>query len=242
MSKTLTVITVTYNAERTLEKTLRSVIGQTVFSEQVEYILVDGGSTDSTMEVVERYRPHFAHIVSEKDHGIFDAMNKGVKLATAPWVVFINADDALYNNRTIEELHLDTEKPDHIVYGDHLEVYPDGREQQAKANPFWQHPEWIMGLGICHQSIYAPTQWMQEHPFAWKEYPHCADFEAMYHWHQQGKSFSYVERPLCRFAWGDGFSSQPKARMSVLAENARIMGRYHSLTHFKMIIRTWLGI
>lgn len=240
--KCLTIITVTYNAEKSIEKTLRSVISQTVFADQVEYIVIDGGSKDSTLAIVNRYADHITHIVSEPDHGIYDAMNKGVALATAPWVVFVNADDTFFSPDTIELLNLEQQQPDHILYGDHLTVYPDGREELTKGTPFWEHPELIMGLGICHQSIYCPTEWMRLHPFQWQIYNYCADFEAMYYWRRQGKNFTYVGRPLSRFAWGDGFSSTPKARMKVLEQNARITGRYYSLKHLKMIIRICLGL
>lgn len=242
MNYQVSIITVTYNAASSIEKTLLSVFKQSVFTEQIEYIIVDGGSTDGTLDIINRYRPQLAHIVSEPDHGIYDAMNKGARLASAPWILFMNADDELYDRQTIERLHLNQRVADHILYGDHIITNRNNAEQPAQAAPFWQHPELIGGLGICHQSIYMPTLWMLEHPFCWQQYRYCADFESVYYWYTQGKRFDYIPRPLCKFEQGEGFSSKPEVWLRLLDENARITGRRHSLTYYKICIRHILGI
>lgn len=242
MSYQVSVITVTFNAARSVEKTIRSVISQTVFAEQVQYIVIDGGSSDGTLDIIRRYKDKVSHIVSETDHGIYDAMNKGVKLATAPWVLFMNADDALYDEHTIESLHLEQRQPDHLIYGDHIITHSDGSQMEGKASPFWQNPERIAGVGICHQSIYMPTQWMKEHPFRWRDYRYCADFEALYFWRGKGYRFEYIPRPLCRFEQGEGFSSRPEVQLKLLEENARIVGHRHSITYYKLWLKFRLGI
>ena len=239
--KSLSVITVTRNAAATIEATLRSIVGQTVFAEQIEFIVIDGASADGTPDIVRQLVPD-AHLLSEPDQGIYDAMNKGLSLATAPWVLFMNAGDSLYDTTTVEQLHLDTRTPDHIIYGDHIVTHTDGSEMPAVALPFWQFPQYICGLGICHQSIYMPTAWMQQHPFDWQQYPHCADFEAIHYWHAQGKRFDYIARPLCRFEQGAGFSSRPEVQLLLLDENARIVGRRHSWTYYKLFLRYKLHI
>lgn len=88
------IITVTYNAENVLEDTIQSVITQTY--KNVEYIIVDGKSTDKTMEIVGRYKEHIHTVVSERDKGLYDAMNKGIALATGDYVCFLNAGDELH--------------------------------------------------------------------------------------------------------------------------------------------------
>lgn len=242
MNPQISIITVTYNAAQYIEKTLLSVLSQTVYDEQIEYIIVDGGSTDGTLQIIEPYRDRISHIVSEPDRGLYDAMNKGARMASAPWILFLNADDTLFDQQTIELLHLDRRTPDHIIYGDHIITHRDGSEQPSKAAPFWEHPELIAGLGICHQSLYMPTQFMQRHPFAWEEFRYCADFEAVHYWYSQGKRFDYIEKPLCRFEKGEGFSSRPEVWLRLLDENARITGRRHSLTYYKIWLRYKLGI
>ena len=88
------IITVTYNAEDTLERTLQSVAQQTY--PHIEHLIIDGASTDKTLEIAHRY-PH-AILHSEPDHGLYDAMNKGLRLATGDFLCFLNAGDTLHNN------------------------------------------------------------------------------------------------------------------------------------------------
>ena len=88
------VITVTYNAEKVLEDTIQSVIAQTYH--HVEYIIVDGASKDGTLSIIDRYRPRIHTVVSEPDKGLYDAMNKGIRLATGDYLCFLNAGDSFH--------------------------------------------------------------------------------------------------------------------------------------------------
>ena len=87
----ISVITVCYNSAKTLERTLRSVVEQDY--QDVEHILIDGGSSDGSADILAAYRTGLAHLVSEPDHGIYDAMNKGLALARGEIICFLNADD-----------------------------------------------------------------------------------------------------------------------------------------------------
>lgn len=238
--KHLTVITVTYNAASVLEKTILSVIGQTAFS-QIEFILVDGGSKDDTLQIARQYESSFSRIVSEPDHGIYDAMNKGAKLANAPWIVFMNAGDSFYDEQTVASLHLESQQPNHLIFGDCVRVYSDGRQELRKANPFFRVRNHVPSIGICHQSIYLPTAWMQEHPYRWEEYPHCADFEQIHAFHHAGRSLQYVDRPLSLYSYGEGFSSSANSISKVFEENASIMNMRGSLLYYKQKFNLWLS-
>lgn len=87
----VTVVTVCFNSESTIERTFKSVFNQNY--PNLEYIVIDGGSTDGTLAIVDRYRDRIAHVISERDGGIYDAMNKGVRLATGEWIHILNSDD-----------------------------------------------------------------------------------------------------------------------------------------------------
>src|SRR5215217_1386671 len=87
----LSVITVVYNNVKDIERTMLSVLGQTY--KAIEYIVIDGQSTDGTLQVVEKYKSSLAKIISEKDKGIYDAMNKGISLATGNYIIFMNSGD-----------------------------------------------------------------------------------------------------------------------------------------------------
>lgn len=95
------IITVTYNAEKVLEDTIQSIVTQSY--KNVEYIIVDGGSTDGTLTIVNKYKEHIHTIVSEPDKGLYDAMNKGIKLATGDYLCFLNAGDGLHEDDTLYE-------------------------------------------------------------------------------------------------------------------------------------------
>lgn len=101
MESTISVITVTLNSDKFIEQTIQSVLNQTY--KNIEYIVVDGGSTDGTLSIFEKYKDAIDHIISEKDEGIADAMNKGVALATGDYVIFIQADDYFQNAASLEE-------------------------------------------------------------------------------------------------------------------------------------------
>ena len=96
------IITVTYNAEAVLEDTIQSVISQTYH--HVEYILVDGASKDGTLSIIDRYRDRITRIVSEPDKGLYDAMNKGIRLATGDYLCFLNAGDSFHEDDTLQQM------------------------------------------------------------------------------------------------------------------------------------------
>ena len=100
LTPTFSVITVCYNAEATIEDTIQSVISQTYH--HVEYIIIDGASKDHTMDIVNRYRDRIAIVVSEPDKGIYDAMNKGISLATGNYLCFLNAGDSFHEDDTLQ--------------------------------------------------------------------------------------------------------------------------------------------
>lgn len=98
----VTVITISYNAEAIIERTILSVINQTYPA--VEYIIIDGGSTDSTVDIIEKYANKVTYWISEPDNGIYDAMNKGLDIATGKWVSFMNSGDYYYSNNVLDAI------------------------------------------------------------------------------------------------------------------------------------------
>ena len=97
----VSVITVAYNEETTIEKTILSVVTQNY--SPIEYIIIDGGSTDVTVDIIRKYESHITYWISEKDEGIYDAMNKGLKYASGEWSIFMNSGDWFYDETVIEK-------------------------------------------------------------------------------------------------------------------------------------------
>ncbi|MCM1520313.1 MAG: glycosyltransferase [Lachnoclostridium sp.] len=123
----ITVVTVCYNAVKDIEQTMLSVLNQTY--PNVEYIVIDGGSTDGTREIIEKYSSRFAYWCSEPDQGIYDAMNKGLAHATGEYINFMNAGDYFSSDDAIEKIVNALLPDDDIIYGDAIVIKPDKSEK-----------------------------------------------------------------------------------------------------------------
>ena len=159
----LSIITVTYNAELVLGPTLDSVASQT-FRGFVEHIIIDGASKDRTMDLARTYKQEHPEIevtvMSEPDKGLYDAMNKGLKLAKGEFVCFLNAGDRLHDNMTLEDIFDNAEHPEQIgiIYGDTNIVDLHGnflRQRHLSAPEQLTWASFQKGMLVCHQSFYA---------------------------------------------------------------------------------------
>lgn len=142
----ISIITIALNAERYLEQTIQSVLDQTY--KNIEYIIVDGGSTDRSLEIINKYKKRIDHFISEKDKGIADAMNKGVALAKGDYVVFLQSDDYFVHTNSLKSVIEKMDKTANIVacniqYGKHQ------RECKPRGFNFWFN----FKQGIYHQGV-----------------------------------------------------------------------------------------
>lgn len=171
------IITVTYNAGAVLEDTIQSVITQTY--RNVEYIIVDGGSKDHTLDIINRYREHIHTLVSEPDKGLYDAMNKGIRLATGDYLCFLNAGDELHEDDTLQLMvHsiTGTELPD-VLYGETAIVDEEGhflrmRSLSAPENLNWK--SFKDGMIVCHQAFFPRRELAEPYDL---RYRFSADFD-----------------------------------------------------------------
>lgn len=171
------IITVTYNAGAVLEDTIQSVITQTY--RNVEYIIVDGGSKDHTLDIINRYREHIHTLVSEPDKGLYDAMNKGIRLATGDYFCFLNAGDELHEDDTLQLMvHsiTGTELPD-VLYGETAIVDEEGhflrmRRLSAPENLNWK--SFKDGMLVCHQTFFPRRELAEPYDL---RYRFSADFD-----------------------------------------------------------------
>ncbi len=156
MPMKVSIITVCYNAELCIENAINSVLAQTY--KNIEYIIVDGKSTDGTMDIINKYRDRISTVISEKDNGIFDAMNKGIRAATGEIIYFLNSDDRLYDKDVISDVVNEfNNRPDEgFIYGKIRNVdYPLELEPYIKEYKIIKRKsEFLINQGICHQSIF----------------------------------------------------------------------------------------
>ena len=168
---TFSIITVCFNCKDSIIKTIRSVFKQSC--SDYEYLIIDGDSEDGTKEIIRKYEMRYPqiHVVSEPDDGIYDAMNKGVRLAKGDYVYFLNSGDSFYNSNVLENVK-NRVSTDASVYFGRVKLLGLGvKTYPSKLNLFWLVYREKM---ICHQAIFARRDTLVQSPFDLK-YKICAD-------------------------------------------------------------------
>ena len=162
MQPKFSIITITYNAASVIEPTLQSVLAQTY--RNYEYLIIDGGSKDDTVAKAKASGITFAHIISEPDKGLYDAMNKGIGLATGDYLCFLNAGDSFFAPDTLQTIATAANKektlPD-VLYGETAEVdkarnFVRMRRLKAPKELNWR--SFKDGMMVCHQAFYAKRE------------------------------------------------------------------------------------
>jgi glycosyltransferase involved in cell wall biosynthesis len=219
----LSVITIVYNNVRHIERTMLSVINQTYTN--IEYILVDGFSTDGTLEIVQQYTSQIETLISEKDKGIYDAMNKGLAVATGDYVIFMNSGDEFYAPDTVAQVFATANDAD-IYYGE-TEMIDDAgnslgqRRHKAPDQFTWRHFKY--GMSVSHQAIYIKRSLTQPYD---RQYELSADIDWILQAAKKAKKIVNVHRYVAKYLVG-GMSKQ-KHRQSLL-ERFAIMGKHYGL-------------
>lgn len=199
----ITVITVTYNAQDCLEQTIQSVTNQTY--PNIEYIIVDGGSKDKTIDIIKKYESKISKWISEKDKGIYDAMNKGIDMATGEWINFMNAGDTFVDNNTIQKVFNHNYLEYDYIYGDRINKDFVGTYYE-KATPFFeQKNRYCPQKGVCHQSTFVRKVTAQKFKFHLK-FPVNADFKMMYDIYANKGKFLYRPIAIAIYNTIEGFS------------------------------------
>lgn len=203
----LTVITVCFNAKDDLLKTLKSVLEQTY--DDLEYIIVDGGSKDGTIELLKEYECLFKEqgkiflYISEKDRGTYDAMNKGALMAHGRWINYMNAGDIFYTQNTLFRFFShNIEKNVGVVFGNTYQEYDFGGgvakyEDYRKDNPV---------MPFCHQSCFVRLDLMQKYLFDMK-YRIVADHDLFYRLYSNGVKYQYIDEVVARYNGQYGLSA-----------------------------------
>lgn len=232
----ISIITVTYNASAYLEAAILSVRNQTY--RRIEYIIIDGASTDDTCKIIQRYEKDIAFWISEPDKGLYDAMNKGVSVAKGEYILFLGADDCLYAPETIEELVRQMNPQSDLVYGDFVAIY----RTFEKIKPAQPLTNLAKQMCFSHQALLTRTEVQRKHPFD-LQYKIAADFDFIYKCFQEGYVFQHVPIFVARFN-----ASGISAKKVVLGyqEVYRIVQKYplpmhlHWFHRFRIFKQRWI--
>ena len=195
----ISIITVSFNAVSTIEKTILSVINQTY--PNIEYIIIDGGSTDGTVNVIKKYSDKITHWVSEPDKGIYDAMNKGIAIATGEWINFMNAGDIFKTTNVIKDIFYNKCINASILYGD--AEFKDIYETYIfKARPIQD----IMNImPFSHPSVFIKGDLHKNNPYDTK-FRSSGDYNFFLSMYKQNVIFKYMPIVISTFDATEGMS------------------------------------
>lgn len=202
----VTVVTVTYNADTYLEATILSILSQNY--PDVEFIIIDGGSTDKTLDIIKKYQSQISYWVSEPDNGIYDAMNKGIVKAKGEWINFMNVGDGFMDENSISNVMSAIPVGTELVYGNTQLVNEKGKKAHTIIGKDVHTFLW-KGIGFNHNSLFCKTVLVKKHPFN-TFYKIVADSEFIIWCFKQGKQFYHYNKVVNYFLLG-GLSQEQSA-------------------------------
>lgn len=174
----ISLITVVFNAERSISRCIESVLQQTY--DNVEYIIIDGASTDETIPIIDQYRHRVSHVLSEPDRGIYDAMNKGIKLATGDIIGMLNADDVFADFNILSNVaRAFMQQQADIIYGDLDFINENGRIVRKWRSGFYTLNSFNRGWMPPHPTFYCKRNLFEKFGFYSLEHGTAADYELM---------------------------------------------------------------
>jgi glycosyltransferase involved in cell wall biosynthesis len=195
----ISIVTVVYNGSKDIEETILSVINQDY--KNIQYIIIDGGSTDTTINIINRYIDNIDVLITEPDLGIYDAMNKSISYCKGEWLNFMNVGDIFYSNTIISDIFTKSNnlKKD-IIYGNHQVYYPNSivTKYPSKLKYLWK------GMTIQHQSIFINQLIYKNNTFN-TYYKFAADFDLFLKCKKNGYNFIYLDK-IISIVSANGFS------------------------------------
>lgn len=191
----LSIITINYNNLLGLQKTLASIISQTI--SDFEWIVIDGDSTDGSKELLEEYSDKIDYWVSEKDHGIYEAMNKGIKVAKGDYLQFLNSGDSLADTNIVKRF-CERSNTEDVIYGNAIIV--DGNEEEVRRfhAPDFVRFSYFFGHALNHQATFFSKRCFDNYLYN-EENRIASDIELFMHLMYQGYTFAKWEEYIVRF-------------------------------------------
>ena len=175
MTNTLSIITINYNNAEGLLKTIESVLVQTF--KDFEYIIIDGGSTDESIAVIDQHKDHLNYWVSEPDEGIYNAMNKGLRKAKGDYVLFMNSGDFLYNANVLKDVFSRAISKEDLIYGDVMLRHEKKNWERLQKHPEAPQFSYFYKQTICQQACFIKRNLFDRIFYLNEDYKICADWE-----------------------------------------------------------------
>jgi glycosyltransferase involved in cell wall biosynthesis len=219
----LSIITIVYNNVQDIERTMLSVLNQTYT--HIEYIVIDGLSNDGTIDIIKKYENRISILISEKDKGIYDAMNKGLKVATGDYVLFMNSGDELFALDTVEKVFASEPDAD-IYYGETEIINNDGEsmgQRRHKAPDKFTWRGFKLGMSISHQAIYIKRSLIEPYD---EQYQLSADIDWIIRAAKKAKKIVNTRQYVAKYLFGG--MSKTKHKQS-LRERFQIMRKHYGL-------------
>lgn len=191
----ISVITVSLNMADTIERTIKSVISQEC--DELEYIVIDGGSDDGTVDMIRKYESYISYWCSESDNGIYDAMNKGLAVATGDIAAFLNSDD-WYEENALKTVAAQFDGKTDVLCGQ-VKTYKEGQLVGIEPNRKIPCEEWFLGMCYCHQAIFARRQVFEQYGYFDTRYQIAADYDWFLNLYVNGISIKVVDAILANY-------------------------------------------
>lgn len=198
MTPKISIVTITFNSEKTLEETIKSVVNQDY--DNLEYLIIDGGSKDHTLDIVNKYRDKIAVVVSEPDKGISDAFNKGIQRASGEIIGIINSDDLLLPGalRLIAENY----NPTIDVYSGNVLFWNKDTGDEAVAKPDIIFDKLKLQYGVAHPSRFIRKDAYDKYGLYSIEFRYNMDGDLLCRFYKQGAKFYHIDKSLTKFRMG----------------------------------------
>ncbi|TDD94688.1 glycosyltransferase family 2 protein [Flavobacterium cellulosilyticum] len=232
----ITIITVCYNRKATIEKAMKSVLDQKYSN--IEYIVIDGNSTDGTKEIIESYRDKLSQYISESDKGMYDAINKGLKLATGDVVGLMHSDDEFYDKNAVSKIvaRFNLDSTIEGIYGDGIYVSNDDQERliRNRIGGNFSQKKLKSGWLPLHPTVYVKKSILDKYGFYNLDFNIASDTEFLLRYLYKYKiKMSYINEYIVKMRMG-GMSTNAKRAFEVLFEDYTIY-KYHGLAAMRVV-------
>lgn len=219
----ISIITIAKNEQEKIERTLLSVINQSAYSD-IEYIVIDGASSDCTLEIINKYKDNITKIISQDDTGIYNAFNKGIKNAKGEWILFLNAGDTLFDNDCIKNIYKHLNCTD-VVFGDIVTIDENGRTGAFRYDTLDDFE--LFYKSLPHSSTFVRREMFNKIGLFDETNKIVSDWQWFLEYFKQGGSYKYIRQKISIF-YLDGISSRNDTHPLRKKERKKVLDMYYS--------------